>query len=70
LKIQTQHPQTSRVRVLGFGVPQPNLQLAQALVELLIRVVKECQEDIEKGVAITVEKGRIRMRHLPLLPAI
>jgi predicted nuclease of predicted toxin-antitoxin system len=43
---------------------------AQALVELLMRVVKECQEDIEKGVAITVETGRIRIRHLPLLPSI
>jgi predicted nuclease of predicted toxin-antitoxin system len=43
---------------------------AQALMELLMRVIKECQEDIEKGVAITVEIERIRMHHLPLLPAI
>jgi predicted nuclease of predicted toxin-antitoxin system len=42
---------------------------AQALVDLLIRVVEECQDDIEKGAAITVESGRIRIRHLPLLPS-
>jgi predicted nuclease of predicted toxin-antitoxin system len=43
---------------------------AQALVELLLRVIKECEEDTEKGAAITVEPGRIRIRHLPLLPVI
>jgi predicted nuclease of predicted toxin-antitoxin system len=56
------YPSVIRIRI-------ENLR-AQALVELLIRVVNECQEDIEKGVAITVETGRIRMRHLPLLRTI
>jgi predicted nuclease of predicted toxin-antitoxin system len=56
------YPSVIRIRI-------ENLR-AQALVELLLRVIKECEEDIEKGAAITVEPGRIRMRHLPLLPAI
>ncbi len=41
---------------------------AQALTDLLLTVVAECQEDLEQGAAITVEPSRIRIRRLPLVP--
>jgi predicted nuclease of predicted toxin-antitoxin system len=41
---------------------------AQALTELLLTVIAECQEELEQGSAITVEPSRIRIRHLPLVP--
>ncbi|MDZ8082140.1 MAG: DUF5615 family PIN-like protein [Nostoc sp. DcaGUA01] len=41
---------------------------AQALVNLLLTVIAECEEDLEQGAAVTVEPSRIRIRHLPLLP--
>jgi predicted nuclease of predicted toxin-antitoxin system len=41
---------------------------AQALTDLLLRVIAECEEDLEQGSAITVEPGRIRIRRLPLVP--
>ncbi|NCJ05122.1 hypothetical protein GS597_01030 [Synechococcales cyanobacterium C] len=41
---------------------------AQALTDLLLAVIAECKEDLEKGSAITVEPSRIRIRHLPLIP--
>lgn len=41
---------------------------AQALTDLLLTVVSECQEDLEQGAAVTVEPSRIRIRRLPLVP--
>jgi len=41
---------------------------AQALRELLLMVIGECQEDLEQGAAIAVEPNRIRIRRLPLIP--
>jgi predicted nuclease of predicted toxin-antitoxin system len=41
---------------------------AQALTELLLKVIAECEEDLEQGAAITVEPSRIRIRRLPLVP--
>lgn len=41
---------------------------AQAIRDLLLKVIAECEEDLEQGSAITVEPSRIRVRRLPLLP--
>ncbi|MBE9189473.1 DUF5615 family PIN-like protein [Gloeocapsopsis crepidinum LEGE 06123] len=41
---------------------------AQALMNLLLIVIAECKEDLERGAAITVEPNRIRIRRLPLVP--
>ncbi len=40
---------------------------AQALTQLLLTVLAECEEDLEQGAAITVEASRIRIRRLPLV---
>lgn len=40
---------------------------AQALTELLLTVISECEEDLELGAVVTVEPRRIRVRRLPLL---
>jgi predicted nuclease of predicted toxin-antitoxin system len=40
---------------------------AKALKDLLLTVIAECRDDIEKGSAITVEVNRIRVRRLPLV---
>jgi len=40
---------------------------AQALTNLLITVIDECEEDLDRGVVVTVEPNRIRVRRLPLL---
>ncbi|KAB8335728.1 hypothetical protein SD80_005510 [Scytonema tolypothrichoides VB-61278] len=34
---------------------------------LLVKVINECQEELQQGAAVTVEPNRIRIRHLPLL---
>lgn len=41
---------------------------AQALTELLLRTISECEEELQQGAAVTIETRRIRIRHLPLLP--
>jgi predicted nuclease of predicted toxin-antitoxin system len=41
---------------------------AQALTDLLLMVIAECEEDLEQGAAIAVEPNRIRIRRLPLIP--
>ena len=43
---------------------------AQALTDLLLIVLAECEEELEQGSAITVEPSRIRIRRLPLVPDI
>jgi predicted nuclease of predicted toxin-antitoxin system len=43
---------------------------AQALTDLLLMVIAECEEELEQGSAITVEPSRIRIRRLPLVPDI
>lgn len=40
---------------------------AQALTDLLLRVMSECEADLQIGAAVTVEPSRIRIRRLPLL---
>ena len=41
---------------------------AQALTDLLLRVIHECEQELQQGAAVTVEPSRIRIRRLPLLP--
>ncbi|MUG99365.1 hypothetical protein F7734_46600 [Scytonema sp. UIC 10036] len=41
---------------------------AQALTDLLVKVINECSEELQQGAAVTVEPNRIRVRRLPLLP--
>jgi predicted nuclease of predicted toxin-antitoxin system len=40
---------------------------AKALTDLLLTVIAECRDDLEKCSAITVEVNRIRVRLLPLV---
>jgi predicted nuclease of predicted toxin-antitoxin system len=40
---------------------------AQPLTDLLLKVIAECEGDLEEGSAITVEPSRIRIRRLPLV---
>ncbi|NJL62511.1 MAG: DUF5615 family PIN-like protein [Methylacidiphilales bacterium] len=40
---------------------------AQALMNLLLIVIAECEEELEQGSAISVEPSRIRIRRLPLV---
>ena len=40
---------------------------AQALTDLLLSVIDEFIEDLEKGVVLTVQSSRVRMRYLPLV---
>jgi predicted nuclease of predicted toxin-antitoxin system len=42
---------------------------ASALTQLLLRVIFECNKELEQGAAVTVEPHRIRIRRSPLLPA-
>ena len=41
---------------------------ALALTQLIVDVIAQCQEDLERGAAVTVEPNRIRIRRLPLIP--
>ncbi|AKG21940.1 DUF5615 family PIN-like protein [Calothrix sp. 336/3] len=43
---------------------------AKELTELLLRVIAECEQELEGGATVTVESTRIRIRRLPLLPHI
>ena len=52
-------PSVIRIRIEGLR--------GEALAELLITVIAQCTADLEQGAAVTVQSGRIRIRHLPLL---
>jgi predicted nuclease of predicted toxin-antitoxin system len=52
-------PSVIRIRIQGL--------LAQGLTDLLLRVINECEEDLEQGAVVTVEPSRIRVRRLPLV---
>ena len=52
-------PSVIRIRIEGLR--------GEALTELLLAVIPQCTSDIEQGAAVTVQSGRIRIRHLPLL---
>ncbi len=52
-------PSVIRIRVEGLR--------AEALTKLLLNVINKCYEELQKGVAVTVDSRKIRMRRLPLL---
>ena len=52
-------PSVIRIRIEGLR--------GEALTELLLTVIAQCDSDIEQGAAVTVQTGRIRIRQLPLL---
>ena len=52
-------PSVIRIRIEGLR--------AHNLVELLLTVIAQCTTDLERGAAVTVQSGRIRIRLLPLL---
>ncbi len=41
---------------------------ALPLTELILDVIRQCQDDLKQGAAVTVELNRIRIRRLPLIP--
>ena len=43
---------------------------AQALTDLLLMIMAECEEELAQGSAVTVEPSRIRIRRLPLVPKV
>jgi predicted nuclease of predicted toxin-antitoxin system len=51
-------PSVIRIRIEGLQ--------ANAFIELLLRVISECIDELQQGVAVTVEPSRIRIRRLPL----
>ncbi|MBD2608219.1 DUF5615 family PIN-like protein [Scytonema hofmannii FACHB-248] len=53
-------PSVIRIRIERLRV--------QALTDLLLMAIAECEEELEQGSAITVEPSRIRIRRLPLVP--
>ncbi len=53
------NPSVVRVRIEGLR--------GDALATLLQTVLVRCADDLEKGAAVTVQEGRIRIRHLPIL---
>lgn len=55
-------PSVIRIRIERLRAP--------AITDLLLSVIRECEEDLEQGAAVTVEPNRIRIRRLPLLPNI
>jgi predicted nuclease of predicted toxin-antitoxin system len=52
-------PSVIRIRVEGLR--------AEPLVELLRDVLERCEADLNMGAMVSVQKGRIRIRHLPIL---
>jgi predicted nuclease of predicted toxin-antitoxin system len=53
-------PSVIRFRIEGLG--------GEALLALLQTVLTQCSAELEQGAAVTVQVGRIRIRHLPLIP--
>jgi predicted nuclease of predicted toxin-antitoxin system len=56
---QATAPSVIRIREEGL--------YGQKAAELIQAVLLRCAEDVEQGAVITVQRGRIRIRHLPLL---
>lgn len=52
-------PSVIRIRIEGLG--------AERLANLLVNVLKSCEDDLLKGAMISVTKHGIRVRRLPLL---
>jgi predicted nuclease of predicted toxin-antitoxin system len=52
-------PSVVRIRIQGLD--------GEACAQLLMRVLGQCADDLERGAVVTVQPGRIRVRRLPLL---
>lgn len=52
-------PSVVRIRIEGLR--------GEAMAKLLQSVLAQCVDDFAKGAAVTVQEGRIRVRHLPIL---
>lgn len=55
-------PSVIRIRIDGLR--------AEAIVHLIQEILADWRNEIEAGVAITVQQGRIRFHNLPLSPTI
>lgn len=51
-------PSVIRIRIEGLR--------AHPLAELITMVLSRCRDDIQRGALVSVEEGRIRLRHLPI----
>jgi predicted nuclease of predicted toxin-antitoxin system len=51
-------PSVIRIRIEGLK--------AQQLADLLVRVIEQCQEDLNAGAMVTVTGSGVRVRRLPL----
>ena len=52
-------PSVIRIRIEGLS--------GEDLANLLQTVLSQCDTDLQQGAAVTVQVGRIRIRHLPLV---
>lgn len=57
---QAKSPSVIRIRIEGLK--------ADALVELLREVIRQCSSDLQKGAAVSARENRIRIRGLPIAP--
>ena len=53
------HPSVIRIRIEGLR--------GEAAAILLLNVLQHCEEDLHHGAVVTVQKGRLRIRRLPLI---
>jgi predicted nuclease of predicted toxin-antitoxin system len=51
-------PSVVRVRIEGLG--------AEAMRELLVRALRQCVAELERGALVSIQPGRLRLRRLPL----
>ncbi|PNW38160.1 UNVERIFIED_CONTAM: hypothetical protein BEN50_15810 [Euhalothece sp. KZN 001] len=56
------YPSVIRIRIEGLR--------AEALTNLLVNTITECEQDLIEGSAVIIEPHRIRLRRLPLLNSI
>ena len=53
-------PSAIRIRIEGLR--------SEAVAELVERVLKQCEEDLQKGALISIVEDKIRVRSLPISP--
>jgi predicted nuclease of predicted toxin-antitoxin system len=53
-------PSVIRIRIQGLR--------ADEMAELVMRVVQQCEADLQHGAVVSVTEGRVRVRQLPLIP--
>lgn len=55
---QADSPSVIRIRIEGLHGPEA--------ANLILAVLQDCGEDLERGAMLTVQPGRVRIRRLPL----